>query len=55
MVVTSHADGAVAIPFRATVFQGNVLQRTDFHALAASNTFVCGAIFAVVGGEFVET
>ena len=25
MVVTTHAHGAVAVPFRATVFEGDVL------------------------------
>jgi hypothetical protein len=37
MVVAGVAGGAVAVPFRATIFQCNVLQRADFHTLAAGN------------------
>ena len=35
VVEAGVAVGAIAVPFRATVFQGDVLQRTDIHALAA--------------------
>ena len=55
MVVTAHAHCAVAVPFRATVFQSDVLQRTDFHAFAAVDALVRRQILFVVGGQTVET
>ena len=55
MVIAAHAHRAVAVPFRATVFEGDVLQRARFHALAAMDASLADTIFAVVGGRAVET
>ena len=55
MVIAAHAHRAVAVPFRATVFEGDVLQRARFHALAAMDASLGDAILAVVGGRAVET
>ena len=55
MVVARHAHRAVAIPFRAAVFHGDVLQRTYLSALATMNTGLGDMILAVVGGRAVET
>ena len=55
MVIAAHAHRAVAVPFRVTVFEGDILQRTRFHALAAMDASLADAIFAVVGGRAVET
>ena len=54
MVIAAHAHRAVAVPFRATVFEGDVLQRARFHALAAMDACLGRQIFRVVSGEFVE-
>ena len=55
MVIAAHAHRAVAVPFRVTVFEGDVLQRARFHALAAMDASLADAIFAIVGGRAVET
>ena len=53
MVETGVAVGAVAVPFRATLLQGDVLQRADFHALAAGDAGIC-AEERLVGDPLVE-
>lgn len=55
MVIAAHAHRAVAVPFRVTIFEGDVLQRTRFHALAAMDASLADAILAIVGGRAVET
>ena len=55
MVVAGHAHRAVSVPLGMPVLQGDVLQRTDFHAFAAADAFFGETVFAVVGGGTVET
>ena len=55
IVVAGHTYRAVAVPFRMAVLQSDVLQGTDFHALATTDTFFGSVVFAVIGGVFVES
>ena len=54
MVIAGHTHGAVAVPLRVTLFQGDVLQRTDIYTFATVDAFLGGAVLAIVGGGFVE-
>ena len=53
VVEAGVAVGAVAVPFRATLLQGDVLQWAYFHALAAGDAVV-GAAERLVGDPLVE-
>lgn len=53
VVVAGVAGGAVVVPFRAAVLQRDVLQRADFHALAAGDAGIC-AEERLVGDPLVE-
>ena len=53
MVEAGVAIGAVTVPFRATVLQGDVLQRADTHALAARDAGI-GTAERFVGDPLVE-
>ena len=55
MVVAAHAHRAVAVPFRATFFESDILQRAYFHAFATMDASLGDAILAVIGGRAVET
>ncbi len=53
VVETGVAVGAMAVPFRTAVLQGDVLQRADTHAFTARNAVV-GAAERLVGNPLVE-
>ena len=53
VVVAGIAGGAVAVPFRTTVLQCDILQRADFHALAAGNAGISGEEW-LVGDPLVK-
>ena len=53
MVVAGVAGSAVTVPFRATVLQGDILQRADFHTFAAGDAGVGGEEW-LVGDPLVE-
>ena len=55
MVIAAHAHRAVAVPFRATFFESDIIQRACFHALAGMDASLGNAILAVVGSRAVET
>ena len=54
-MVTCHTHRAMTVPFWATVFQGDILQRTDNHTFATADALLGGTIFFVVCSVFVET
>lgn len=53
VVVAGIAVGAVSVPVRATVFQGDVMQRAYFRAEAAGGA-VIGGMKRAVAHPFVE-
>ena len=55
MVITTHAHRAVAVPFRAAFFEGDIIQRAHLHTFATMDASLCNAILAVVGSRAVET
>ena len=53
-MIASHADGAMAMPHGAAIFERNVLQRTRFHALATMDAGVGDMVFRIIGSKTIE-